>query len=117
MFKPFSLEIKTEGEARVLWHRLNMSPVAFDKHYSEGTSGNYPQGVSSTLWYRIDDILKSMGVNPSKKQGDPLEINGNVVEFRGGGVQVGCTFVDKETVLKIADKLEQMTQEEDEIPF
>lgn len=35
----------------------------------------------------------------------PIKIENHIVAFKPDGVQVGCTFVSKETILKIAERL------------
>lgn len=58
MFKPFMFQIKTEKEARVLWHILNCPMSGIDKYkWLEGEEGkkilSYT-AINDILWVRFN---------------------------------------------------------------
>jgi hypothetical protein len=58
-----------------------------------------------TIWTKIDEELRAQEIDPNKNPAPAITIGGNTVEFKTGGVQVGCTFVSKETVDAIYKRL------------
>lgn len=59
------------------------------------------------LCSQLDEALSNNSINwETWEPGPPpITIGEHKVEFRNNGVQVGCTFVDRDTILKIADRI------------
>jgi hypothetical protein len=111
----------TETEAIVLYRFLNLiSSRSFyektmamkDKFHSfkEDFKGLEKETESVlqknyTVWTKINNELQKQGVDPNKNPAPAIKIGDNEVEFKDGGVQVGCTFVAKETVEAVYKRL------------
>jgi hypothetical protein len=64
--------------------------------------GNYKE-KSMTNTISFEEFLKKFAEFAT--QPAPLKIGEYTAEFKDNGVQVGCTFVDKETVRAIYERL------------
>lgn len=111
----------TETEAVVLYRFLNLVSVEdfYKKIMALKNKWNYFaedfKGLEAeakivlqsqfTIWNKIDRELKNQGVDPGKNPAPAIKIGNNEVEFKDGGVQVGCTFVPKETVEAVYKRL------------
>lgn len=127
-FKPFALKVASLEAAYILWHRLNVNGLFNPENLKrEGytNSGAYPnfsptltlgefcdilRKDTGNLWKQVDDQLDAISFNPSldDPNGTPTIVIGDKpVVFLNGSIKVGCTTVDNQTVLKIAERIKK----------
>lgn len=75
--------------------------------------------LSFQLYEKVRKVAKDYGIHfttglPVKKSEEPIVIAHNPVEFKADGIQVGCTFVSKETIEEIAKRLQEQKQPEEQ---
>ena len=106
-------------ELWILYHRVNQNHESFWNGDDQGYGNDYSeiakdvgdnyQGNKHDLWCKINELMKSINVDPSKTISNqieaPLRINGRNIEFEDNGdISVGCEDVSYETLKEVYER-------------
>lgn len=109
--EPITFTIETVDEAVALWHRLNAGHDYLTGYY-KGRKPNVRTllfEMGTLLFNKIDRPLQEAGVDADQwEPPQPFKIGAHETTFNpNGSIKVGCTDIDRATLLEVLKRSEQ----------